>query len=227
MISTSGSPPAFLVKKEIAAYCNTTPSSIIQPFQRTKLKNWSYDLSLGSEAFLSSHDELTRLSDHGAIFIKPGEFALLLSKETLFLPLDLVAFISLKSTHAFKGLVNISGFQVDPGYHGKLALSVYNAAPTTVVLREGDPLYMIVFARLDQQAEPRDHENPSYPSIDHLDPAMIASVKGPAVSLSSLGQRLYALETSWRETKRALIEAGILIGTGIVVYLILWALHIV
>jgi hypothetical protein len=41
-----------------------------------------------------------------------------------------MAFISMRTAFKFKGLVNISGFHVDPGYKGKLIFAVFNASPT-------------------------------------------------------------------------------------------------
>jgi len=190
----SSDPPSFLVDEEIRALCNDPSVRLIPQAEEDNFKNWSYDLRLGEEAYLSSDEHLKHLTNKDAIFIKPGEFALLLTKEEVRIPRNLVAFISLKSSHAFKGLVNISGFQVDPGYSGKLALSVYNAGPNTVVLRENDSLYMIIFARLSKLAEERKKEGPKYPGIYHLSADMIAAVKGPPVSLIKLNERVGRLE---------------------------------
>jgi dCTP deaminase len=41
-----------------------------------------------------------------------------------------------------RGLVNVSGFHVDPGYSGKLLFSVYNAGPRSIVLTRGEPVFV-------------------------------------------------------------------------------------
>jgi dCTP deaminase len=221
LLDPSKGQPSFLVKEEIKALCDNPDVRLIpEPFPGS-FKNWSYDLRLGEEAYLSSDDQITHLKNKEAIFIEPGEFALLLTKEEVRVPLNLVAFISLKSRHAFKGLVNISGFQVDPDYHGKLALSVYNAGPNTVVLREDDPLYMIIFAKLATPADERDTEGPKYSGICNLSADMISAVKGPPVSLIKLNDRVTTLEQA------LYILGGVLAATigTIIAAVVLGVLH--
>ena len=50
--------------------------------------------------------------------IPPGQFAFLLTAETVTMPDNAIAFISIKARLKFNGLINISGFHVDPGYRG-------------------------------------------------------------------------------------------------------------
>jgi dCTP deaminase len=78
------------------------------------------------------------------------------------IPADVIAFISLKGRVKFKGLINISGFQVDPGFPGHLKFSVYNASAEDVHLNYGDPCFLIWFADLDKKTEDSyegDHKN--------------------------------------------------------------------
>lgn len=49
------------------------------------------------------------------VSIEPGEFALMLTDELIHVPEDLVGFISVRFGYKRRGLVNISGFHVDPG----------------------------------------------------------------------------------------------------------------
>ena len=62
-----------------------------------------------------------------------------------------IAFISFKAKYKYKGLINVSGFHVDPGWKGKLTFSVYNAGPSDVVLEKGNPFALIWYADLDQE----------------------------------------------------------------------------
>jgi dCTP deaminase len=48
-----------------------------------------------------------------------------------------------------KGLVNVSGFHVDPGYKGRLIFAVYNAGPLNFHVQYGERLFVIWFAELD------------------------------------------------------------------------------
>jgi len=99
-----------------------------------------------------STDGLPRVNDQ-ALRIPPGQFALLYTEEWVNIPKDVIAFISLKGRIKFKGLINISGFQVDPGFPGHLKFSVYNASGDDVYLNYGEPCFQIWFANLDKETE--------------------------------------------------------------------------
>jgi len=77
----------------------------------------------------------------------------LLTKEYVKIPKNKIAFISIKAGVKFKGLVNVSGFHVDPGFKGNLVFSVYNAGPSSIVLSNGSPYFPIWFAELDEEQE--------------------------------------------------------------------------
>ena len=64
-----------------------------------------------------------------------------------------MAFISIKASIKFKGLVNISGFHVDPDFEGKIVFSVLNAGPSPINLTVGKPLFQIWFAELKSISE--------------------------------------------------------------------------
>lgn len=86
-------------------------------------------------------------------FIIPkGQFALLITAEIVSVPYYALAFISFKAKYKFKGLINVSGFHVDPGWKGQLTFSVYNAGPTDIVLERGRPFALIWYADLDGSA---------------------------------------------------------------------------
>ena len=73
------------------------------------------------------------------LFRSPGQFAFLLTDEIVEVPDSAMALISIKAKIKWRGLINVSGFHVDPGFKGRLIFSVYNAgpgasAPRTVVI---------------------------------------------------------------------------------------------
>src|SRR4051794_30261303 len=83
-------------------------------FDATQVQQASYDLRLGEQIHLVGKTP-DRLTDGKPYFsIAPGQFALLTCFERLTMPDDLFAFITLKSTYKMQGLINISGFHVDP-----------------------------------------------------------------------------------------------------------------
>lgn len=155
--------------------------------------DWTCDLSLGKEVYLSSDDEIRFLDENEDISIDPGEFALLMTEEHLNIPPDKAALISLKFSQARKGLINISGFHVDPNYTGQLTISVYNASPSSVVLRKGEPFFMIVFTTLSQSLDDN-REDAQVSNLTNIKPGWIEGLKGRTASLENLSEKVNELE---------------------------------
>lgn len=151
--------------------------------------SWDIDLRLGDEAFVSSQKGVQKLQGKDSLTIEPGEFAFLLTLEHLELPLDLVGFISVKFTHKAKGLINVSGFHVDPGYKGHLIFSVYNAGPRPIMLRRGDAVFMIGLSKLTSKAPPRTGKG-----FTSIEAEYGTFVMAPPVSVLQLDRRVAELD---------------------------------
>jgi dCTP deaminase len=150
----------------------------------------AYELALGNEVFITTEHKKTILKDGEQIVIPPGQFALLITKEYIKIPKDVMGFISIKARIKFRGLVNVSGFHVDPGFEGKLKFSVFNAASQNIILEPGMRIFPIWFADLDQETDRKG----SHHKQKHIDVADVMSLQGEVASPASLNQRLYALE---------------------------------
>jgi dCTP deaminase len=118
-------------------------------YDKTFLKQCSYDLRLGEQVYLVGRDAPDRLSpDHPYISIPPGQFAMLTCYEEIEIPDDHMAFIALRSSFKFQGLVNISGFHVDPTHKGTLLFAVQNVGPSDIRLEYREPTFTIFFAEV-------------------------------------------------------------------------------
>lgn len=107
-----------------------------------------FDLRLGKEYFLSGEKKPGILSDASPwLTIEPGQFALLTTYELLQMPNNLIALISMRNNKKAGGLINISGFHVDPSFDGLLVFSVYNAGPTPIPLKYKEETFMIGFVK--------------------------------------------------------------------------------
>jgi dCTP deaminase len=133
----------------------TPQSPLIHPYDKDNVMHAAYELSLDRDCLITPDDSTsgTASPNKKAIRIPPGQFALLLTKEYVNIPRNVIAFISLKGSVKFRGLVNISGFQVDPGFYGQLKFSVYNASSEDVHLNFGKPCFLIWFADLKAENE--------------------------------------------------------------------------
>jgi dCTP deaminase len=118
----------------------------------------SYRLHVGPEIYVSPRSPdidprlQTRreLKGNEAAEIPPGQFAFLTTLERVKIPKKSVGLIGLRAKQVkFKGLVNVSGFHADPGFHGHLIFAVFNAGPASIHVGCGDPWFQLMLADLD------------------------------------------------------------------------------
>jgi dCTP deaminase len=180
---------------------------VILPFQKNRVKNSAYELSLGSEVFLTDSKtgkvEVINESTNRQVDINPGQFALLLTAEKVHIPKSNIAFISIKAGEKLKGLINVSGFHVDPGFNDHLLFSVYNAGPSQIVLNCGEPYFPIWFAELKTELEGDDAygpDNEHFGKLSHIPPKYIEFLKrGELTSPKSLFDKIKEVETQLTE----------------------------
>lgn len=163
--------------------------ALVTPYDPARIDCASYTLTLGAEAFITTDQRLDDSADRGLKLslqpgdqcrIPPGQFAFLLTEEEVQVPTSALAFISMRARWKFRGLVNVSGFHVDPGWSGKLVFSVYNAGPSPIVLSRGAEVFLIWYADLDQNSGMVKTGSGSMPSIpDQLVEGMTGQVFSP------------------------------------------------
>ncbi len=124
--------------------------TLVDPYNEGHVKHCAYELSMGAEAFITSSDGRTKivLENGESLVIPPGQLALLLTEEKVTIPVDAIGFISMRFGVKKRGLINVSGFHVDPGFSGRLKFAVYNAGSGEVTVSRGDRVFVLWFARL-------------------------------------------------------------------------------
>jgi dCTP deaminase len=120
-----------------------------------------------------------------------------LTEEIVTIPHNKIGFISIRAGSKFRGLANVSGFHVDPGYQGRLIFSVHNVGPTPMQLQRGEQLFLLWVADLDDSAKIEDAKNGA-PRLE-ISTKLINSVAGEIHSLQSLA-------TMVRKTERELSD---------------------
>jgi len=168
--------------------------SLVSPYTPSNVQSSAYELSLGPQVFITSDPSKTRrtLVEGEQVVIPPGQFALLLTEEKIQIPTDSMGFISIKAGIKFRGLVNVSGFHVDPGFQGRLKFAVYNAGSTDIVLSRGKQLFMIWFCFLDS---PTSQEyRGSHANQDELTADDVMKLQGEVASPAALNERVKELE---------------------------------
>lgn len=191
---------------------------IVPNFDPNRIDCSAYQLTLGAECFVTPnfddpHPHLKqRLQDPGTeVVIPPGQFAFLLTEEDIAMPAETMGFISLRSGVKLQGLINVSGFHVDPGYHGKLIYSVFNAGPANIHLERGQAMFLLWFADLDQ-ASSLSYRKPNKPQIRDISSKLISDVDRPLHSLQSLSVKVERLQSELRLLYRVLTVLGVIIG---------------
>ena len=173
---------------------------LIEPYSPERIDCAAYTLSVGPEVYVSPNDQtvdptsvtVRKLADSEAFTIPPGQFAFLLTEEVISVPLDAIAFISIRAKTKFKGLVNVSGFHVDPGYRGQLTFAVFNAGPVPIHIRRGQPIFLIWYAGLDRETALK-KDGQIHKGIDI---EAVASVAGELQSFAGLSKKLKDQEKS-------------------------------
>jgi dCTP deaminase len=192
---------------------------LIKPFSEDRVKHGAYELSMGAEAFLTSDPTGTKqnLMDNEQIVIPPGQFGLLLTDETVAIPINTIAFISIKFSIKQRGLINVSGFHVDPGFKGQLKFAVYNAGSGNIVLTKGEPVFLIWFSDLSAPTlNIYDGKHARQQGILSDD---VMQIQGEVASPGELKKQIEELRTD-HDTRFATLEDKITTRTAVVMTLL-------
>jgi len=160
----------------------------------------AYTLAVGAEYYVTPSDgaadpsstTLQNLAEGQSFAFPPGQFGYVLTEEIVKVPTSAIAFISIRARVKWRGLVNVSGFHVDPGFSGRLLFAVYNAGPVSIHLRRGDPTFLIWFADLDcdVQADSKHGMRP----VTQIDTGAINQVSGVIYSVQGLADKIRTVE---------------------------------
>ena len=107
---------------------------VIEPFSEPSLQPASYDLRVGKRMLVSGEEGELDLEDKHSATLKAGQFALVTTLEKITLSDSVAAHIGMKSYYVRKGIILLSGLQIDPGWNGFLVLGMYNASPRSITL---------------------------------------------------------------------------------------------
>jgi len=100
---------------------------IIEPFLKDRLTSAGYDFASGI-----------------AFDLHPKQQKLVATAEHIGLPANVSGTIHLKSSLCREGLIG-SFAVIDPGFRGKLTLSLFNSSESTVHIEKNEPFVQVVF----------------------------------------------------------------------------------
>jgi dCTP deaminase len=190
----------------------TEGSEPVSPFSRVKVEDANYLLAIGDEVYVSESDKkntVQKLTEDKPHFsIDPGQFAYILTAEIVRLPLNVLGFISIRASIKFAGLVNISGFHVDPGYSGRLIFAVFNAGPARIHLKRGQPIFPLWLADLDGPIRRLILKEGYY----DIPPTLINQISGDFTTPYQLKEQIDKLKSDVADLKSYKLYAVLLIG---------------
>lgn len=133
---------------------------LIQGLDRDQLlspnnTNVSYDLRVGGE--YRDHRDVSGkpLSEDGVIKLLPGATMIVETEEFFHFPNSAFGHVIPRVSLLQKG-ISITSFKVDPGYNGRLLVTVFNLGKRTVQLRRGETFCAIYVLRVLEGARPYD-----------------------------------------------------------------------
>jgi len=124
-------------------------SLIITPFNDDNLGTCSYDLSIGEQYIsLRHHDEPQTLSDGQALILEPNETVLVLTREYVALPRDIVGVVVPRARYIAQGLA-LQATRVDATWFGKLAVALTNQSKEKRKIHYGRAFCTLMMYKLD------------------------------------------------------------------------------
>lgn len=192
--------------------------SPVLPWQEERVEAAGYRLSVGREYYVNTDgtSSVVKLDFEDTFVVSPGQFAFILTKEKVQISKSAIGFISIRASIKFKGLVNVSGFQVNPGFNGNLVFAVFNAGPRHINLREGDEIFSLWIADLDAEVLGTHEDKGKIPNnLSNIPMDTINGIAGDALTAYQLDSRIKKVEADHNRLKllinRALLFLGVLI----------------
>jgi deoxycytidine triphosphate deaminase len=184
---------------------------VIKNFEDKQLHPASYDARVGNTAFKTRPERgIVNISEKGMIIIEPGEFVILTTFEHFEIPKDIAVRIGLRSYFARKGLILLSGPQIDPGFRGLLVVGIYNLGPRDIALTYKEPFCTLEFYQLAAPAS-KPYSGPYQNQIDipKADIEFFIEAKGATLaeviqSVGALGNAVKELQTAVKTIERSL-----------------------
>ncbi len=121
----------------------------IDPFETKNLEPASYDLRAGR--LLVARKGIVDLKRESVI-LRHGDWAELESLEAFELPLNIAATVGVRTSLTRRGMDWFGGPQVDPGYQGRIYISIFNASSLPFEITYGMSFATLVFHRLARNA---------------------------------------------------------------------------
>ncbi len=172
-----------------------TESDLIRDHDLSCFDSVMYDLRLGRENYVTPKGKMILKDESDFITIQPGQTAILTTFEYLNMPSDIFGMITIRFKLKGKGLINISGFHVDPLFEGHLVFSVFNAGKRAITLSYKQPIFSIFMYQLDNKVKTKQRKITNIPTdiIEHFEGAYFPSLLEMEKEMTQIKTYIYYL----------------------------------
>ncbi|WP_419737952.1 dCTP deaminase [Ruegeria sp.] len=123
----------------------------IEPFDKTKIEPASYDCRIGDVLAAGAGRHVWGEGDE--FILESNSWASVSSEEFFELPNSICASYGIRSGLARRGVIAFGGPQIDPGYKGKIFVSLYNPTLEPIILQYGQVIMSVIFYELSSEDE--------------------------------------------------------------------------
>ena len=177
----------------------------IEPFLTDQIQPASYDLRIGPVAALASSHGKVDVREKGFLEMAPGDFAIVVSEETLTLDNRHTGRFSLRNKWAYRGLIANTDPQIGPGFTGRLSVGLTNLTDKSIALSHLDDFLQVEFHRLSESAKNRcsdGHSGQSALSNEELETVLGREV----ISLSEMHATMQTLTSNQTDLNESMGE---------------------
>ncbi|MBJ2213336.1 MULTISPECIES: dCTP deaminase domain-containing protein [Pseudomonas] len=160
---------------------STGTFDLIRPYICENVRASSYDLTVGEEYYIGQCDnfstfETQKLTPHQSITIPPHAICFILAAETIRLPANITARVSLRMSHIYAGMVLTAQPPFDPNYRGKVIIMLHNLSSSPYYLKSGDRVATIEFTRLVDDTTYKKEQKPVETLAKQLTKPLVSSL---------------------------------------------------
>lgn len=124
----------------------------IVPFDEKNMDGESYLLTASNKQVIVDKDNEYVTYFDGKI--QPSQHVNILSNEIVFMPDNLVGWLTAKSKYGRLGLSFLNAGKIHSGFKGRIVIEVSNLSDKTVTINKGDHLMHLLFCRREGSIDP-------------------------------------------------------------------------
>ena len=146
---------------------------LIEGYCNENIQTCSYDLRMGSQYYYDKNDgsdvvNICSLQEGEVLKIPPDAICYVITEESVNMPKDLTASISLSLGLIKCGVMLAAQPPYDPGYTGKTVALLHNLSNEPVKIKHGQHILNIVFTKLSTSVDETQKYNGEYQKLDDL-----------------------------------------------------------